>query len=433
MPTRPSRSNPAPAPLPETEVRCPRCRRPLGVPAGAAGLRARCPACHATFVVPRPDDLLEETVSSWLEQDVNPVIERRNRIERELADGRGTRSRLQPRHMEWGEEDPAAQRAAPQTAAKTPPASEEPITPPAAEALAAETDRPWLALTQVRESGIDLAFDSRWLADPAFQLAMPMRCAWTGEEDPALLRARPMVFADQAKLSRRRAAELACRLEHHVVNNQSPEGLRDAIGPLKGLPAPFNAPVLWYVSGKAAGKTLPVRTSRQMREAGPETHCLVRVPDPRTALEWVGRVNGHCSRVYGELAQRIGEMGNRAWDRLADTTRLRLESWLHFQPSERFLCYLNEANFDSDDPGWAGVVLTDRRFIFHKYQRHVEVALGEPALLLVRVEQRRAHLSLERSAVCTTLLGQVRAEDVQALTRALPPGAGLRIEIIGNR
>lgn len=51
-------------------VHCSGCRTPLRVPASASGHRARCPACKVTFVVPKPTDLFEETVSTWIEQDL---------------------------------------------------------------------------------------------------------------------------------------------------------------------------------------------------------------------------------------------------------------------------------------------------------------------------------------------------------------------------
>lgn len=84
----------------QVEIPCERCRVALRVPPEAAGHRARCPACGYTFQVPKVDDLLEETVSGWIEEDLEHLIEDRDREsdERVLAtpqpvatgvDGRG--------------------------------------------------------------------------------------------------------------------------------------------------------------------------------------------------------------------------------------------------------------------------------------------------------------------------------------------------------
>jgi LSD1 subclass zinc finger protein len=54
-------------------VHCAGCRQPLRVPANAAGHRARCPACKTTFVVPAAEELFEETVSTWIEQDLEAI------------------------------------------------------------------------------------------------------------------------------------------------------------------------------------------------------------------------------------------------------------------------------------------------------------------------------------------------------------------------
>lgn len=59
----------------ELEIHCTACKVPLRVPIAAAGHRARCPACKHEFVVPQMQDLLEETVSEWIEHDVEEVFD----------------------------------------------------------------------------------------------------------------------------------------------------------------------------------------------------------------------------------------------------------------------------------------------------------------------------------------------------------------------
>lgn len=54
-------------------VHCTGCRAVLRVPADTSGRWARCPACKTKFRIPEPDELLDETVSSWLEQETETL------------------------------------------------------------------------------------------------------------------------------------------------------------------------------------------------------------------------------------------------------------------------------------------------------------------------------------------------------------------------
>ena len=57
----------------DMKVHCPGCSKPLRVPKTASGRRARCPDCHRVFRVPQPEDLVEETISTWIEEDVDKL------------------------------------------------------------------------------------------------------------------------------------------------------------------------------------------------------------------------------------------------------------------------------------------------------------------------------------------------------------------------
>lgn len=67
----------------EIKVYCPSCRAVLRVPVTAAGKVARCPACQTKFLIPAERDVMEETVSSWIEQDVEDM---QDEVERKLRE-----------------------------------------------------------------------------------------------------------------------------------------------------------------------------------------------------------------------------------------------------------------------------------------------------------------------------------------------------------
>ena len=55
------------------KIRCPGCKAVLRMPSSAAGHVARCPSCQAQFKVPAPEVALEDTVSAWIEEDIDQM------------------------------------------------------------------------------------------------------------------------------------------------------------------------------------------------------------------------------------------------------------------------------------------------------------------------------------------------------------------------
>lgn len=63
----------------DVEIPCIACQAVLRVPSDAAGHRLRCPSCKAVFVMPSSQQMMEETVSGWIEYDVEEVFEDRQK------------------------------------------------------------------------------------------------------------------------------------------------------------------------------------------------------------------------------------------------------------------------------------------------------------------------------------------------------------------
>lgn len=53
----------------ELVIHCPKCSQRLSVPEDSAGRAARCPACKHVFQVPRPGEMMDESVVAWLNLD----------------------------------------------------------------------------------------------------------------------------------------------------------------------------------------------------------------------------------------------------------------------------------------------------------------------------------------------------------------------------
>ena len=65
--------------LMEMKVHCLGCQKALTVPQTSSGRKARCPRCKKVFRVPKPEDLIDETISTWIEDDVEQLEEIHNK------------------------------------------------------------------------------------------------------------------------------------------------------------------------------------------------------------------------------------------------------------------------------------------------------------------------------------------------------------------
>lgn len=69
---------------------------------------------------------------------------------------------------------------------------------------------------------------------------------------------------------------------------------------------------------------------------------------------------------------------------LPEQVRQRVSVWCRFQTRERFQLYLNDAEMAQRDAGLAGIVITDRRLIYHKFHHNGQVDLASPGTLLMK-------------------------------------------------
>lgn len=287
--------------------------------------------------------------------------------------------------------------------------------------------RPHLVVRRVSVDGVLLAFDAKWLHHDRFRWSVPVRSAFNGEPDREKLTARPMVFLDAVVDPAPRARPIELRYEEEVVRKEdTPWGIAGRMGLLQNLRSPFDRPIVYYAHGDAS---LPAMSCR-VRALGDERHvqvCEVLVPNGRVAIEWLAAVNGNCGEEYPLLCEEIERSGQTAWDELPQKVRDRLEPWCGFQRGERFLAYFNDPDFSSSEKGLAGVVVTDKRLIYHKYRRLRSVSLHSPATLHLRKDGIVTRLTVtagERRAKA----GKMSHGLVSEFLQALPKGHRLALD-----
>ncbi len=455
-------------------IDCPHCGAMLVVPENAAGRKARCTTCQGKFTIPTREQLIEDTVQHMV---LDELDQRRheNDYEDELTSSRAYRdpppsviednpsghstiagvlasahgsgdsqlgllsgdavgigddshgssiSNLLLHDTGVGMMDAVVNAAL---------GEESPIHTDAAlrserperrypQELCPSKPRPYLVVRDITVNGVLLAFETRWLNNDAFRASMPMRCVFTGAKGDAALAARPMVISNRLLNEADQPRSIEIRYEQTNLAGHSPQLLLASIGRLTGVMPSYDLPVLYY-----AGRDKPEAISCKVKVTldGCEA-CEVLIPAGQVALEWLERVNGRCGPEFAHLHDDVSRLSNDAWSALPDKTRQRLETWCRFQRGERFVLYLNDADFTSKDAGLAGVVITDQRLIYHKYRHMQSIALNQDAVLHIRPEDRVVRLVLQ-SGGRLAKSGKVPRADMGRLVEALSKAPRLRL------
>jgi len=453
-------------------IDCPECGTPLRIPEAAAGRRGRCTSCGQRFMVPSMQDLLDATVSHLMVASIEAEDEAEDAFEDALQTGEFggspepdlagddphdtgtihahpvvgpndtgehalTTDAIGPADADAADliditadfiapRDPDASAAS--TAKPVPRRAHAaaPISPGDYPSELVPTDpRPYLVVRQVTLEGVVLAFDAHWLKHEVFRTSMPMRCAHHGTRSDGSLLARPMIFPNRYTGPETPLHSLESRHEIQVASHPSPRALIRAMGLLEDFKEPYDRPVLHYVSAEAASSSLECSA---YTDISGKTACRVTIPHHRTALDWLERVNGRCGPEYALLRTDIARYADDAWRRLADRVRQRVAIWCKFEPGETFKLYLNDPDFIANDAGLAGLVITDRRLIYHMYRRSRSVCLNQDARLHISVDNTVARLTLEahgRAARC----GKLHKDDLPALIDALADATRLQIQV----
>jgi len=464
-------------------IDCPHCGTPLRVPESAAGRRGRCTECDQRFAIPSMQELLESTVSHFMVASIEAADDTEDAFEDALEDsgyrsasggldqsegtvagipvaaahrsddsqgpittdtlGRADNASADAddepsdadlidisRDMQQDDllEDAMSDTPVPESAIEDDQFESAPPPPESSRyptALRPAEPRPYLVVRGVGIEGVRLAFDGQWLKHETFRISMPMRCVFSGDDESQSLIARAIIFHNKHVGVETPLHSLETQHELHVASNPSPRDIVRAMGRLDDFKEPFDRPLLYFVSQKAASNSLEA-TAHTM--SGGAIACEVMIPHHRTALEWVERVNGRCGPEFAMLEADIVRYASDAWRALPDRVRHRIGVWCRFERGELFKLYLNDADFTHNDAGLAGVVVTNRRLIYHKFRRSRSISLNQDAVLHVATDAKVARLTLQsmgRAARC----GKIHRNEVSQLIDALSDAPKLRVEV----
>lgn len=494
----------------EMKVHCPACSRALRVPQTASGRKARCPGCKRVFTIPSVDELFDETVSTWIEDDVDTLLEEKDEKWKQVASlsgykehrdsgapsttntqtsthraskddlsqgndhdpsnesgalsnmmsGAASHSTIADEDMSVDETTSDAHVADPSTTdtansddthvvdnsafatdseLSAPPQSLDKPTIAATSAgsvhvdadakypteLVKESNAPHLTVAECSQHGVTFCFDSIHLEHRGFRVSMPIACAFSGNAEREKLVARPMAFIDQSAAAIRTPGEVEDKHATHLLAGQTPSDLLDIMGTINSLPKPFKFPMPYYAAPEHTKESIACTTKRINDD---RVACFVSIPDPQVALQWLLHVNGTCGLEYALLKRDVSLLDNPEWAELGDSCRQRLNIWSPFEPKERFVHYISDADFGKKDRGLAGLVITNRRLIYCKYHHRGHVQLDEPCTIHIKTDENFAHLSYE-SDVEKTKLAKLHLDDLKEFLDCLSVFSAVTIDV----
>lgn len=448
----------------DMKVHCPGCTKSLRVPKTSSGRKARCPNCQKVFVVPAPGELVDETISTWIEDDVTKLeVEHEKQWEaigsiksyqRPAAAVAPAGEAQLPRRMA-GSGAKAAPTAAAGSGESSTIMAEEDMVPQHQQApggtievsaaaasplrgvlsnqqqeqaypnsLRVDPAQPHLVVSRCDQSGVCFAFDSIHMEHIGFRTSMPVRCAFSGETDRRKFFARPLAFIDRSGARIRSSQEIESKYTTSLLSGQSVHDLLGVIGSIEALPKPFSFSLPYYGTNEFSHSSLKCWTETRNDNG---VTCFVIIPNGQTALQWLMNVNGSCGIEYAKLEHDITLIDNDAWRILGEECRRRLAVWCPFEPGEHFQLFLSDGDFGTRDKGLAGLVLTDRRLVYCKYHHRGALDLTKAATLHVRDEADFAQLTIENDHGKTKLV-RLHQHDVPTLLEALAPHASIVID-----
>jgi hypothetical protein len=285
--------------------------------------------------------------------------------------------------------------------------------------------RPYLIVKEVTMEGVHLAFASEWLNHEVFRTSMPIRCAFSGKGAEAKLVSRPIIFLNRVKEGDPQARSLELQYEQNLSGKHSPREHVRTIGRMSELRRPYDLPLLYYAQAGHIGDAICARVHS---DPGGKEHCEILLPSGQTAVEWLERVNGRCGPEYALLKTSVATLLSDHWSSLSDKVRKRLETWCNFERGEVFKLYLNDADLTAADAGLGGVVVTDRRLLYHKFRHSRSLSLNQDAVLHLRTDAKYARLTLESHGRLARA-GKIHRQDMNTLIQALADAPRLRVAV----
>ena len=317
------------------QVLCPACGTILDVPLGKSDCFVRCGRCRFRFRLPRRIAVTDDAITDWL--DEGRTQEQEHAAKRELR----------PEEIEATSSGTAV--------------------------LPAISD---IRLVKSDNSGALLEFPTTRLNEPAFRCAMPRKCLRCGGRQN--LAAHAIIYATSmmdAQTLEDEHATGALVLKGPDVADLSNDEVLKAMPKVPNVPPPADLPMpYWLCDMCTTGDFI----SGQIRIGSEGVGlCRLWIGNLRRAEEFLVAAGGKDTPGYAEIHRRIIAMTENPWSSLPLAVQNRIQQWYRAGAGEHFLAYIPDRDRARSEDGLAGIVVTDKRIIFHTTVRHKEGKISE--------------------------------------------------------
>ena len=336
------------------QILCPACGTILDVPPGKADCFVRCGRCRHRFRLPKRIAVTDDAVTEWLVEGRTPE-----------EDKHAAEPHLRPQDQAAASEGTAV--------------------------LPAVSDV--IRLVKSDASGALFEFPANRLTETAFRVAMPKKCLRCGSSSH--LEAHVIVYTTHLMDRTFAAGQSASGdlvLRGEGLTDLLPQELLERLPTVPNVPAPADRPMpFWLCDMCTAGDLI----SGQIR-VNPDGVGLCRlwIGHLRRAEEFFVAAGGKDSPGHAELRHRIASQVENPWASLPLAVQSRIQQWYRPAGGEHFVAYIPDGERARSEQGLAGIVVTDRRMIYHTPVRHKETPADEKLELMEAVEGNRSWLDI---------------------------------------
>lgn len=349
----------------QRQINCPACHAVLQIPPGHADCVVRCGHCKHRFRLPKCMGITDDTVASWLQ------------------DG----ARLRDADDDVSISEPSQESVSGSTVVLS--AHDVP------ETAVHESQEDQIRLLKFGGAGALFEFAASHLKDIAFRCAMPRRCLRCGARSHLL--AHVIIYSPQLVDNMSLEAEHAAgqlMLREDVIRDLSCDQMLDRLPLVPNVPAPGNLPMPYWVCDMCSGANLISGQIQVNSETG-NGSCRLKVRNLRRAEEFLERAGGKESKSYQVLHAHLESASENPWEQLPSVIQHRVEQWFKPASGEQFMAYVADRDHTRTEDGMSGLLISNKRLIYHTRLRHQESLLGQDLKITVSSSAGKMNIRLD--------------------------------------
>jgi hypothetical protein len=196
--------------------------------------------------------------------------------------------------------------------------------------------------------------------------------------------------------------DVSVKAEHDagklIVPEQELRGLNDEemLGRLPKVPnatPPSDLPMPYWLCDMCSASGI-IEGRVEINTATGRGRCRLRIQPLRRAEEFLVAAGGKGSEGHGQLVELIEATAELPWDRLPMVVQDRIEQWFKPDKGEGFIAYVADRDHTRTEDGVAGLLVSNRRLIYHTRTRHRELDIHTKVEIQLAMTGPRGHLRI---------------------------------------